>query len=245
MANFKSPDGAATMARLPLFPHSYPGRLIAIEGLDGAGKTTLISLVEKALTTAGETVLVAKHPTNAVRETDIFNRYQYEPEKRSQLDYRALLATLLSDRFQHVFEVIRPALARGEVILMDRYIYTLVVMMRARGYEESWILDACSAFPRPDVAWLLDVPFGIAEARIRARRDAKDSYVEVGLFKRIQQHFRTMAEHGELHLMSSDANPPDRLCDELLRELSRLRKLSLEPDDDFDRMFHGIRPHPQ
>jgi dTMP kinase len=218
-----SEEGAGMLARIPLFPHTYPGSLIAIEGLDGTGKTTLISLVQRALTDASVTVVVAKHPTNAIRQTDIFNKYQYEPERRSHIDYRALLATLLSDRFQHVFEVIRPALARGEVVIMDRYIHTLVVMMRARGYNESWIVDACSAFPKPDIAWLLDVPFPVAESRIRARRDAKDSYVEFGLFKRIQQHFRLIAEQGDLQLVNSETNTPEHLSQLLLRELSSIR----------------------
>lgn len=210
--------------RLPLFKHSYPGRLLVVEGLDGTGKTTLITSLADALSDLGHSVVLAKQPTQAVRQLPLFNRYQFKPEERSQIEYRALLALLLSDRFQNAAEVIRPALARGKIVLMDRYVYTLLVVMRARGYQEQWIIDACSSFPRPDLAWLLRPPFDVALQRVRSRSDANDAYVERELFARIYAHFDVLAAQGELTSLDTHVNSPDVLVAQCLSSVADLSR---------------------
>jgi dTMP kinase len=225
MTQFNSQCAEPT--RLPLFEHRYPGLLLVVEGLDGTGKTTLIAELASALTDLGHSVVLAKQPTSAVRQLPLFNRYQFEPEERSKIEYRALLALLLSDRFQNVTEVIRPALARGQIVLMDRYVYTLLVVMRARGYEEQWIIDACSSFPRPDSAWLLRPPFDVALQRVRSRTNANDAYIERELFARIYAHFDVLAAQGELASLDTHTNSPEVLVAHCLSNITNLSRMTL------------------
>lgn len=205
---------------VPFSAHDYDGYLVVVEGLNGVGKTTLLDLLGKALEAEGQAVTRGRHPTVEAQQLPLFRRYVYEPDSRPFLDYKALLAALLSDRLQHVSEAIRPALARGDCVLMDRYIHTMIVMMRARGYEERWLVAACRHFPRPDVAILLDVPLSTAIARISARSGRFESYVEEELFKRIQDEFRWFGRQGSLTCHRSDQRSPEQLADLALQALA-------------------------
>jgi dTMP kinase len=208
---------------IPFFTHDYDGYLVVIEGLDGVGKTTLLDLLDMALKAKGSTVTRGRHPTAEALQLPMFRRYMYEPELRPALEYRALLATLLSDRLQHVAQAVRPALARGECVLMDRYIHTMIVMMRARGYEEDWLLEACRLFPKPDVAILLDVPLRTAITRVSARSDQFDSHVEEEFFLRIQEEYRWFGHRGSLICHRSDENSPEKLAAVVLDALSEVQ----------------------
>lgn len=208
---------------IPFFTHDYDGYLIVIEGLAGAGKTTLSGLLDMALKAKGLTVTRGRHPTAEALQLPMFRRYMYEPELRPAIEYRALLAALLSDRLQHVAETVRPALARGECVLMDRYIHTMIAMMRARGYEEDWLLKACRLFPKPDVAILLDVPLRTAVTRVSARADRFGSHVEEEFFLRIQEEYRWFGHQGSLTCHRSDENSPEELVTIVLDALSQVR----------------------
>lgn len=205
---------------IPFFTHDYEGYLVVIEGLDGVGKTTLLGLLDVALKAKGLTVTRGRHPTHEAQQLPMFRRYMYEPDVRPSLEYRAVLAALLSDRLQHVAEAVRPALARGECVLMDRYIHTMIVMMRARGYEEDWVLAACRLFPKPDVAILLDVPLRTAITRISARSDQFESHVEEEFFLRIQEEYRWFGHQGSLTCQRSDESSPEELASVVLEALS-------------------------
>lgn len=207
----------AETAGIPWFDHAYDGYLVVAEGVNGAGKTTLLDRLADVLGERGLTVVRGRHPTAEALRLPSFRRYQTEPDARDHIEYRAVLAALLSDRLQHVYEVVRPALARGDCVLMDRYIHTLVAMMRARGYEERWLLQACDVFPRPDVAILLEVPLAAVVDRVGARAGEAESHVEEELFLRIQEEYRRFAHEGSLTPLRSDeasaAALAERACD--------------------------------
>lgn len=186
-----------------------PGKLIAVCGTDGSGKTTQIELLREYLTELGEEVLLTKQPTDLSRQHPLFLRYIYHPEERDQIDYRALICLMIGDRLQHVHEVILPALARGEFVITDRYIFTMLATMRAREYRsEWWVYDLCRQIPNPDATLLFDAPLSIVEARIRTRKTWEDAYVERMHLERTQLEFRALAEECDIHIIdTSDSDP--------------------------------------
>lgn len=204
---------------IPFFDHSYDGYLVVVEGLGGVGKTTLLGQLDERLTARGVAVVRERHPTPEALQLPLFRRYMYEPDQRPYIEYRALLAALLSDRLQHAAAVVRPALARGDCVLMDRYIYTMLAIMRARGYEEAWLVSACNLFPRPDVAVLLDAPLHTAIERIAARTGQRESYVEEELYLRTQEEYRWFAHRGALTVLRSDRADPGDLAEEVCKLL--------------------------
>ena len=166
--------------RLKAPERAHKGKLIVFEGTDGAGKTTLLRLTEKYLESKlgiGQ-VLVVKQPTDLSRKTKLFQKMMYSGN-HEDIDYRAVQLLTMSDRVQHGFEVIEPALRSGKTVLCDRYIYTSLANMLARGYrKEKWFYEAAKHILKPDYVFLAYVPWEQAIARIRSRPAEKDRYLD-------------------------------------------------------------------
>lgn len=147
------------------------GLLIAIDGIDGAGKTTLASGLRQRLESVGAGVVQSKEPTAGpwgmkLRESAAAGRLSPEEE----------LHLLLLDRQQHVDEVIRPALEAGQIVILDRYFPSTVAYQGAAGLPVSELLEANSFAPDPDVLLVLDVDPAEGLARIRARGDTPNHF---------------------------------------------------------------------
>jgi dTMP kinase len=140
------------------------GKLIVVEGIDGAGKSTLIRALSEHTS-----IILTREPTNgphgaAVRRAFAEGR-RLAPEREREL--------VEADRREHVDQVIAPALANGTDILSDRYYYsTAAYQGRCEAEARSIVHDNEAFAPRPDVVLYLDVPAVFALARIQARRAA-------------------------------------------------------------------------
>ena len=134
-----------------------PGFLITFCGLDGCGKTTMMKRLIAELETE-HNLFVTKQPTNAVRNSEIFRTYMDCPD-HGAFDYRSLSLLAASDRLQHVNKVIEPEMKQGKIILSDRYFYSCLANLRARGFEEdAWIYEIAESVVKPDIAFFFDVP---------------------------------------------------------------------------------------
>jgi dTMP kinase len=81
------------------------------------------------------------------------------------------LFAFIEDRKQHVSEVIAPALARGQIVILDRYYYSTVAYQGARGADPWAVLEQMrSLFPAPDLTFILDLSPRVALARIQQSR---------------------------------------------------------------------------
>ena len=113
----------------------------------------------------------------------------------------------VADRIQHCDRIVFPALDRGKVVISDRYIYSCLANLRARGYaEDQWIYDVVSReIPKPDLAFFLDVPVEVAIRRVRQRPEERDRYIDVGLQYRLREEYKKICEDNEgIMLMSED-----------------------------------------
>lgn len=173
------------MKKLNMRKNETHGLLITFCGLDGCGKTTmmkrLIADLEKEYN-----IFVTKQPTNAVRNSEIFRTYMDCPN-HDAFDYRSLSLLAASDRLQHVTKVIEPAMQKGRIVLSDRYFYSCLSNLRARGFKkDKWIYEIAQSIVKPDIAFFFDVPVDIAVARVRERPEEKDRYIDMDL----QYHLR-------------------------------------------------------
>ena len=181
--------------KLKLRKNNYAGKLIVFEGTDGAGKTTQISLTEQYIAErhGAENVLVVKQPTDLSRKTKLFQKMMYCAD-HADIDYRAVQLLTMSDRVQHGTEVIEPALKAGKTVICDRYVYTSLANMLARGYYgEDWFYDAAKHLLRPDVVFLAYVPPETAIKRIKARPSESHRYLDEELLRRVASEFKFMA----------------------------------------------------
>lgn len=181
--------------KLKLKAGVHKGKLIVFEGTDGAGKTTLLRMTEKYLEAKqgeGEVICV-KQPTDLSRKTKLFQKMMYSGNHEG-IDYRAVQLLTMSDRVQHGFEVIGPALEAGKTVLCDRYIYTSLANMLARGYRrEKWFYEAARYILKPDYVFLAYVPPEQAIARIKSRPEEKDRYLDEALLRKVAEEFLKMS----------------------------------------------------
>ena len=176
------------MKPLNMRPNETSGYLFSFCGLDGCGKTTMLTRLEKELGEKFQT-FKTKQPTNAVRESDIFRTYMDNPD-HDAYDYRSLSLLAASDRLQHVNKVIEPQMAQGNVVISDRYFYSCLANLRARGFEnDQWIYEIAESVVKPDVAFFFDVPVETAVKRVRSRIEEKDRYIDMELQYKLRYEY--------------------------------------------------------
>lgn len=176
------------MKKLNMRKNQTPGILITVCGLDGCGKTTMLRRLIRDL--EEENVLfITKQPTCAVRESAIFRNYMDAPD-HSDFDYRSLSLLAASDRLQHVNKVIEPAMMQGKIVVSDRYFYSCLANLRARGFKrDTWIYEIARSVIKPDAAFFFDVPVETAVERVRARSEEKDRYIDMDLQYKLREEY--------------------------------------------------------
>ena len=114
--------------------HSYPGKLIIVEGVDGSGKSTQVLLLKKWLESQGQAVFFTEwNSSELVKETT------KEGKKKNILTpttFSLLHATDFADRLN--YQII-PPLKAGMIVLADRYAYTAFARDVVRGVSPSWV----------------------------------------------------------------------------------------------------------
>ena len=154
--------------------HTIPGGfLLALEGIDGAGKSVQAQAVAAALAARGFDVVLTREPTDGpwgrrIRESAVTGRMSPADE----------LNAFLEDRKQHVAELIRPSLTAGKVVITDRYYFSTVAYQGARGFDPAELLRLNEAFAiEPHLLVILDLTPEQALARV-GRRDGRANEFE-------------------------------------------------------------------
>ena len=191
------------MKILNMRPNNTCGLLITFCGLDGCGKTTMLTRLENEL---GEKykIFKTKQPTNAVRESDIFRTYMDNPN-HDGYDYRSLSLLAASDRLQHVNKVIEPQMAEGKIVISDRYFYYCLANLRARGFlKDEWIYEIAESVIKPDISFFFDVPVEVAIERVRSRPAEKDRYIDMELQHKLRDEYIKICKANNGVLISTE-----------------------------------------
>jgi dTMP kinase len=163
-----------------------PGTLIAVEGIDGAGKSSLVDALGKRLHQAAYPVLVTKEPGGTPLGIELRHLLQHQV---IPLAKRAECLLFMADRAQHFTDVIIPALKKGLVVISDRMSDSSIAYQSyGRGHDQEIIkmLNRWTMQDRtPDSTIYLKIPISVAYERM-AKRNAqptvfeqeKDSFME-------------------------------------------------------------------
>lgn len=191
------------MTTLNMRPNNTKGYLFTFCGLDGCGKTTMLTKLKEDLEKEYK-VFLTRQPTNAVRESDIFRTYMDNPD-HDAYDYRSLSLLAASDRLQHVNKVIEPQMKSGNIVISDRYFYSCLANLRARGFvQDEWIYEIAESVVKPDVAFFFDVPVETAVARVRSRAEEKDRYIDMELQYRLRDEYIAICRANNGVLISTE-----------------------------------------
>ena len=194
------------MLKLTLKDNTYSGKLIFFEGTDGAGKTTMITLTQQLLEEkyGKDNILSLKQPTDMSRKTKLFQKMMYS-KNHEDIDYRAVQLLTMSDRLQHSFEIIIPALKEGKIVICDRYIFTSLANMLARGYrKEYWFFDVAKHLLRPNITFLAYVKPELAIKRIKSRPCESDRHLDEQLLINVAREFYNMSVEQRFMLVNTD-----------------------------------------
>jgi dTMP kinase len=156
-------------------PHTYPGKLFVVEGIDGSGKTTQLGLLAKWLSAAGHRVFVTEWNSSALVKAA--TKAGKKKNQLTPMTFSLLHATDFADRL--LYHVI-PPLKAGMIVLADRYAYTAFARDAARGVDPRWVRELYSFAVRPDLAVYFRVPIDVSLDRLLARR-VKLKFYEAGL----------------------------------------------------------------
>jgi len=159
------------------------GFLLALEGIDGSGKSTAAAGLAEALSEAGHDVVATREPTDGPWG----RRIRAMARSGETVAPEEELRWFVEDRREHVARVIRPALDAGGLVLTDRYFLSTVAYQGARGLDWRALLDAAEReFPAPDLALLFEIDPAAGLARTNARPDADEpAFEERALLERV------------------------------------------------------------
>jgi dTMP kinase len=206
-------------------PRSYPGRLFVVEGVDGSGKSTQLTLLSQWLRSEGFPVVFSEwNSSSIVRATT------KRGKKRmllTPLTFSLIHATDFSDRVER--EII-PSLKAGGIVLADRYVYTAFARDVTRGVDPHWVRSLYRFAPVPAMAFYFRIPLEMALKRILSGRPSLKWYeagMDLSLHTDITQSYRLfqgkiMEQYEsltpEFNLTVMDATKPVEVQQRILRQ---------------------------
>ncbi len=168
--------------------------LIVIEGIDGAGKTTIAKWLVDWFNSRGYRAIYTYEPTDS-QLVDALKRSSYRSAVLDALVYAA-------DRILHLYNKILPALENGVVVVMDRYYYSSVAYQGAQGADIEWVFTINRYALKPDLAIYIDVDPETGLSRLKSLGSRRfPEYEEVSLLKRVREIYLMLVERGELILV--------------------------------------------
>lgn len=168
--------------------HQFPGKLFIVEGIDGSGKSTQLSLLQQWLRREGYMVFFSEwNSSPLVKETTSRGK---KKQMLTPTTFSLIHATDLADRIErHII----PPLKAGAIVLADRYIYTAFARDGARGVNSQWVRELYRFAVKPTIAFYFRVPLEVSLKRILGARAGLKYYeagMDLGLSDDIEESFR-------------------------------------------------------
>jgi len=172
--------------------HGAYGCLVVVEGIDGAGKTTLARNIYFRLENKGFPAIFTFEPTDGPWGKKLRRSFsspgRLAPEEELEL--------FLKDRKEHVERIIRPSLGQGKIVVCDRYYFSTMAYQGARGLDPEAIRKTNETFaPTPDLVFLLELEPEAAIKRIReSRGEVPDNFEQLAYLKKVAGIFKGLSD---------------------------------------------------
>jgi dTMP kinase len=174
---------------MPVFAaNRYKGKLIVVEGIDGSGKSTQLSLLSHWLRSQGYAVAFSEwNSSPLVRQA---TRRGKRKEMFTPTTFSLIHATDFADRLE---SYIMPLVKAGAIVCADRYAYTAFARDVARGVNPNWVRNLYRFALRPNLSFYFRVPLDVALGRILGGRNAIKYYeagMDLALSRDVEESFR-------------------------------------------------------
>ena len=200
---------------------------VTFEGVEGSGKTTQINMLHAHLLRKKVDVVATQEP-GGTRIGEEIRRILLNPAYK---EMHPMTETILyaADRSQHFYEVIKPALDAGKVVICDRYIDSTLAyqgVARRIGMEgvqnlNEWITDNLY----PDITFLLDIPWRVGLKRLQDRKKGLDRMEgEAQAFhEQVQEAYKTLAKFfPQRFFILNGADKPENIHHFVMQEVTQL-----------------------
>tara|TARA_B100001750_G_scaffold68231_1_gene54334 strand:- start:782 stop:1366 length:585 start_codon:yes stop_codon:yes gene_type:complete len=172
--------------------------LIVLEGIDGCGKSTQVSLLVDKLRSIGIDTLKLREPTDGphgLRLRSILN-------EEIQAEHDEILDLFVKDRKQHVSEKIEPALNNGKTVVMDRYYYSTMAYQSASGFSMEKIRTDNSFAPVPTLVLILDISAEDGVKRVLKGGNA-DRFEKEDFLNRVREQYLKLKNEPNVEIIDA------------------------------------------
>ncbi len=194
------------------------GALIVIEGIDGAGKTSVSKEVVSKLNDLGIKAVYTYEPYTPFI-VEIMSKYWDELDPIMQ----TLLMT--ADRYYHIKNVILPYIQQGFTVVSDRYYYSTLAYQGAQGVDINWILTLNNFIIKPTIAIYLDVEPTVGLSRKKySTTKIRQLESDLELIRRARDIYLNLVTRGELLLVNAMTDfkvVVNEVLEAILKRLSR------------------------
>ena len=179
------------------------GLLIAIEGIDGAGKTTQANMLYERLKKKGFCVVLSKEPTDSIYGKKIKKLAQ---KGRDQLTSDEEYRLFINDRRIHVENLIKPALEENSIVILDRYYFSTIAYQGVLGLDTDKIKAENESFaPIPEFVFIIETPPRLVIRRIQKGRGEEPNLFEKEEYlTKVDKVFKSLDENYILRLNGVD-----------------------------------------
>lgn len=198
-----------------------PG-LITIEGLDGSGKTTQMDLLTDYLKKIGQPFVRLREPSELHTGQQIRKLIQTQ----STLSAQKLLELFIADRLEDLRQNIRPALAEGKTVLLDRYLYSNAAY---QGVDLGWIQvlkqNLVQGVLLPHKSFFLDLDPKEGLRRVEQRGEVKTTFEKLTFLQKVAHNYHQI-ENWDPNMAAVDASlSPERIHEIIKTKLEPIGKL--------------------
>ncbi|QOS76722.1 hypothetical protein JNUCC31_17935 [Paenibacillus sp. JNUCC31] len=182
-------DIRARASKVQFSVPKYKGKLIVLEGVDGAGKSTSLEFIYEFLKCKGITAHKIDMLSPEFRKLSSHRLYADDHTRAltGEIDQTAIAISAMGDRLQRFRSTFHEKLKEGEWLVCDRYIFTPLSEALALGIKDNEfnvLLQIAALFPKPDLGFVAKVDAETAIQRIRSRPDESDKKLDIRFYKR-------------------------------------------------------------
>lgn len=202
----------------------YDGLLIAVEGIDGSGKTTQTKLLKKRLKKEGFETKIVKEPTDG----EFGKKIKDILKEEIKVTQEKLLDLFVKDRKENVRKNIFPSLQEGKVVIADRYFISTLAYQKESNKSFKQLMKMHRFAPIPDLTVILDVKPKVAMKRLSGKSSVRDKFEkDMKLLKKARMNYRRIPEFLENKarvLIVDGERPPNEVNKEIWEEVKKLLK---------------------
>lgn len=215
---------------IELRKNEYPGLYIALEGIDGCGKTTQTNILKEYFEKQGKEVVLTREPRKSGLIGDLVHKVLLGQEK---LPTTAIQYLFSADRAAHHEELVLPSLKEGKVVITDRCFWSAIVygiLDRTGGvYDKSdadlllisqSILSMYHQFTVPDYSFYLKISVSESTKRLNAKKDAKEIYEKEELIEKVLTGYDYLKDRftNEITVINGE-QPIEKVTKELISKI--------------------------